>query len=83
MAANVALHKNRIYIYQNVNGDISFHLTAQENGVRRRTILYDVTQFLIAIFTPVRAKMSHNLFAIFTTVRATSSVALYCTPLYN
>jgi hypothetical protein len=30
-----------------------------------------------------RHTMSHNFFVIFTPVRATSSVELYCTPLYN
>jgi hypothetical protein len=39
MAENVALHKNGIEIYQNVNGGISFHLTPQENSMRHRTML--------------------------------------------
>jgi hypothetical protein len=41
MAENVALHENGIEIYQKVNGGISFHLSAQENGVRRRTMSHN------------------------------------------
>jgi hypothetical protein len=79
MAENVAVHENGIEIYQQVNGGISFHLTAKENGIRRGTC----HTIVLVIFTPVRATMLHNLFAMFTPVRATSLVELYCTQLYN
>jgi hypothetical protein len=48
-AENVALHENGIEIYQKVNGDISCHPTAQENGVRRHTMSHNC----FVIFTPV------------------------------
>jgi hypothetical protein len=38
MDENAALHQNGIEICQKVNGGISFHLTAQENDVRHRTM---------------------------------------------
>ena len=45
------LHKNGIEFPQQLNGNISFNLTSQENDVRRRTVL----DKLFAIFTPVWA----------------------------
>jgi hypothetical protein len=89
MAGNVALHNNVIEIYQKVNGGISFYLTAQENGMRRRTMSHnfvysichcmskDVTQF-ICNFYPCTSHR-HSRVVLYSTAQLDNTLhQLYC-----
>ena len=76
---NVALHKNGIEIYQKVNGGISFHLTIQENGVRRRTMSYDVTHICLQ-YLPLS---SNDVIQIFCNIYPCMSNKLSRVVLYN